>query len=253
MIRGLRPPSERWPQAQGSRQSAKVERNVLAATPTTSGDRSVQGRWRRSGVHRASPDTFGGPRCCRYRVGERAGRGAGQVASFANASGSHAQTPASRARSSSSGVGSGDSEASRRGGQLQGQGESTCPGFSRSSPECACEGRETQRRINGRHTHRRTGFEVVVGGQTWRCEMLSMRAIQRRSLRWRHGQRRAPSSWERVVDRKFQTKNSDLDQLLERVESHHIEIGENTQVCRQVWAPRHTGGGSCSSGGHFVE
>ena len=38
-----------------------------------------------------------------------------------------------------------------------------------------------------------------------------------------------------MVDRKFQTKNSDLDQLLERIDSRHVEIGENTQVCRQVW------------------
>ena len=79
-------------------------------------------------------------------------------------SGSHAQTPASRARSSSSGMGHGDSEASRQGGQLQGQGE-TGPGFSRSSPERACEGRETQCRTDGRHAHRRTRIEVVVGGQ----------------------------------------------------------------------------------------
>ena len=50
---------------------------------------------------------------------------------FANASGSHAQTTASRARFSSSGLGCGHSEASRQGGQLQGQGE-TCPG----QPKC---------------------------------------------------------------------------------------------------------------------
>ena len=49
--------------------------------------------------------------------------------------------------------------------QIQGKCESTCPGFCRSSPECACEGRKTPRRVDGRHAHRRTESEVVVGGQ----------------------------------------------------------------------------------------
>ena len=158
VIRGPRPPSVRWPQAQSSHQPVKVVHNVSAATRTMSGDRSIQGRWRQgrpfnpdvalesarkcvagleaaisamlsngldeksaevrtlqdslmkakrrtrgsprgpgegcSGVHRASPETFGGPRCSPHRVGERVGGGASQVASFANASGGHAQTPA---------------------------------------------------------------------------------------------------------------------------------------------------------------
>ena len=46
----------------------------------------------------------------------------------------------------------------------------------------------------------------------------------------------------------FRRRIPDLDRLLERVDLHLVEIGENTQVCRQVWAPTHTGGGSCSSG-----
>ena len=55
VIRGPRPPSVRWPQAQSSHQPVKVVRNVSAATRTTSGDRSVQGRWRQ-GRPRFNPD-----------------------------------------------------------------------------------------------------------------------------------------------------------------------------------------------------
>ena len=46
VIRGPRPPSVRWPQAQSSNQPVMVVRNVSTATHSTSGDRSVQGRWR---------------------------------------------------------------------------------------------------------------------------------------------------------------------------------------------------------------
>ena len=77
------------------------------------------------------------------------------------------------------------------------------------------------------------GIEVVVGGQKPGDARCSRRGRHRGDL------------FVGAIG-KFQTKNSDFDQLLERVDSHHIEIGD-TQVCCQVWAPRHTGGGSCSS------
>ena len=55
VIRGLRPPSVRWPQAQSSHRPEKVVRNVSAAAPEKGGDRSNQGRWRQ-GRSRISPD-----------------------------------------------------------------------------------------------------------------------------------------------------------------------------------------------------
>ena len=58
-----------------------------------------------------------------------------------------------------------DSEAAHRGCQIQGTCESTNEGFGRSSPDCASGRGETPRRVDGRHAHRRTESEVVVGGQ----------------------------------------------------------------------------------------
>ena len=88
-----------------------------------------------------------------------------RVGSFLSTSTSNARgdRPANSSAGSSSRVGFGDSEVAHRGGQIQ--GKSTCPGFGRSSPKCACEGRKTPRWIHGRHAHRRTESEVVAGGQ----------------------------------------------------------------------------------------
>ena len=72
-----------------------------------------------------------------------------------------------------------------RGRQIQGTCESTSEGFDRSSPDCASGGGETPRRVDGRHAHRRTESEVLVGGQESgdaRCS--GLRAIQRQYLCW---------------------------------------------------------------------
>ena len=66
--------------------------------------------------------------------------------------------PPNSSAGSSSRVGFGDSEVAHRGGQIQ--GKSIGPGFGRSSPKCACEGRKTPRWIHGRRAHRRTESEV---------------------------------------------------------------------------------------------
>ena len=55
VIRGPRPPSVRWPQAQSSHQPEKVVRSVPVAAPAKGGDRSNQGRWRQ-GRPKISPD-----------------------------------------------------------------------------------------------------------------------------------------------------------------------------------------------------
>ena len=62
-------------------------------------------------------------------------------------------------------VGFRDSEVAHRGRQIQGTCESTSEGFGRSSPDCASGCGETPRRVDGRHAHRRTESEVLVGGQ----------------------------------------------------------------------------------------